>query len=249
MQRTYISEIFSSIQGEGLLVGVRQIFVRFTGCNLNCKFCDTDYEQKPNMTYEKKAGSGVFEETGNPVSVEFASGLIDALNIPPIHHSVSITGGEPLLHVGFLKELLPEIRKKNLLVFLETAGTLYNELREIIGFIDGISMDIKLPSTAGTQPLWEQNREFLKVASDSDKELFIKIVVDENTADEDLRIASELVKDTGMEIHVIIQPVITEKRLIPNIPPERLFQIQQSFIMDGHETRIIPQVHKLLRVR
>ncbi|MDX9694125.1 MAG: 7-carboxy-7-deazaguanine synthase QueE, partial [Methanothermobacter sp.] len=45
--RAPIMEVFSSIQGEGLLVGCRQIFIRFAGCNLNCKYCDTPESRNP----------------------------------------------------------------------------------------------------------------------------------------------------------------------------------------------------------
>lgn len=47
--KAYVSEVFSSIQGEGKLLGRRQIFVRFSGCNLNCNYCDTPLSR--NLLY------------------------------------------------------------------------------------------------------------------------------------------------------------------------------------------------------
>ena len=46
--KTSINEVFSSIQGEGILLGRRQIFVRFSGCNLDCNYCDTSKSRNPN---------------------------------------------------------------------------------------------------------------------------------------------------------------------------------------------------------
>ena len=74
-----ISEIFSSIQGEGIFVGVRQIFIRFSGCNLDkCIFCDEDAFETSSMT------------------VEEVSAVVRDLSKKSRPHSVSLTGGEPL---------------------------------------------------------------------------------------------------------------------------------------------------------
>ena len=116
-----IKEIFTSIQGEGPFIGYKQLFVRFCGCNLTCNYCDTDYR-----TVDSKEFS--IEE------------LISITKKASDCHSISLTGGEPLLSTGFLKEFLPQCP---LPVYLETNATLAGELGEIIDYIDYISADIK----------------------------------------------------------------------------------------------------------
>ena len=107
---------FSSIQGEGKLIGRRQVFVRFTGCNLNCNYCDTPLSRNPDY--------------GDEFSVDTLYEKIDEL-LTPDFHSISLTGGEPLLHADFIKNFL---EKYNLPVLLETNGSLPGEMAKISRF-------------------------------------------------------------------------------------------------------------------
>ncbi|MDI6736859.1 MAG: 7-carboxy-7-deazaguanine synthase QueE [bacterium] len=102
-------EIFSSIQGEGMLVGFRQIFIRFAGCNLRCSYCDTPAA----MTVPETWLVPEFDlELPNPVELDQVREVVDRFD-PRIHHSVSLTGGEPLLQVEALEELLPSLNQES----------------------------------------------------------------------------------------------------------------------------------------
>ena len=151
--RAKIKEIFTSIQGEGAYVGYKQLFVRFCGCNLDCQYCDTEHGT---------AGSTVYT----------IDELVEVVRQHEDCHSIALTGGEPLLHSGFLKEFLPQCP---LPVYLETNATLSGELGEIIDYIDYISADIKLPSCTGAGNYWKEHDAFFAKASY--KELFAKIVL------------------------------------------------------------------------
>ena len=147
---TNIKEIFASIQGEGPYIGYKQLFVRFCGCNLNCNYCDTEFGASESEKYSADELANIIKEN------------LDC-------HSVSLTGGEPLLNVKFLKEFLP---KCELPIYLETNGTLYGELAEVIDFVTYVSADIKLPSCTGLKPLWAEHDKFFNIASK--KNLFAK---------------------------------------------------------------------------
>ncbi|HWI54270.1 MAG TPA: 7-carboxy-7-deazaguanine synthase QueE, partial [Desulfobacteria bacterium] len=96
MVKTHLVEIFSSVQGEGLYLGVKQIFIRFAGCNLKCKYCDTPFEPETGFRVEVPAGSGRFDLYQNPVTPDQIIDIIKRLD-PQLCHSISLTGGEPLL--------------------------------------------------------------------------------------------------------------------------------------------------------
>ena len=154
-----LCEIFSSFQGEGLYVGERQIFLRFAGCNLSCQYCDSPQALIVPKTFkiETIPGSRKCEQHNNPAGVEQLIDLVNSLDKPAgIHHSVSLTGGEPLLQVDFLKKLIPLIKRK---IYLETNGVLPDHLAEIIDLIDIIAFDIKLPSATGLSPYWKEHRK------------------------------------------------------------------------------------------
>ena len=110
MNKVKVKEIFASIQGEGPYVGYKQLFVRFCNCNLKCNYCDTEFS----------SNSGFIEICPN----ELAQKVNEYKNV----HSVSLTGGEPLLSVEFLRDFLPLVNKK---IYLETNATLSDKFLEI----------------------------------------------------------------------------------------------------------------------
>lgn len=99
-----ISEIFHSIQGEGELVGVPSVFVRTSGCNLRCRWCDTPYA------------------SWNPEGEEMpVAQILDTVEDDPAKHVV-LTGGEPLVAKG-IHELAASLREMGKHITIETAGT------------------------------------------------------------------------------------------------------------------------------
>jgi 7-carboxy-7-deazaguanine synthase len=120
-----INEIFYSLQGEGLLVGTPSIFVRTSGCNLRCTYCDTTY------AYSK----------GTEMTIQEI--LTEVKKYPCSY--ICITGGEPLFQKETPK-LIDNLLKKNYSVCLETNGSF--SIMNLVGkksFI--ISLDIKCPSS------------------------------------------------------------------------------------------------------
>src|SRR6185503_15806870 len=95
-----ILEMFQSIQGEGKYAGIKQVFLRFFECNIHCSWCDT-----PNSIGDTVRH---YEE----MTVEDVMSAIRTLKSGC--QSVSLTGGEPLLQVDFIKALLPELKKEGL---------------------------------------------------------------------------------------------------------------------------------------
>jgi len=107
--RLRIAEIFVSIQGEGIWVGVPSVFVRVSGCNMRCTWCDTPYAS--------------WNPEGPLVSV--ADILTEAARFEVGH--VVLTGGEPMLFDPIV-ELARELRATGHTITIETAGTVYREL-------------------------------------------------------------------------------------------------------------------------
>lgn len=240
-----IVELFSSIQGEGLLVGLRQIFLRFQGCNLGCAYCDTEITTVPSFCImEETPGRRDFSEVANPVALDRIVSLLGgwARGWPGIHHSISITGGEPLLNLEILLEWLPEL-KKIYPIYLETNGVLHDALYLLINLLDHISMDIKLPSTSGCTDLWECHRDFLRIAAQNN--VFVKIVVSNATEEWEIERACMTVAEVDRDIPVILQPITLKNGNI-GISPIRTLELQEIACNFIKEVRIIPQTHKFI---
>lgn len=237
----HLIEIFSSVQGEGPLVGCRQIFLRFAGCNLTCDYCDTPGNVPLHCRWEKRPGTHDFILLSNPLTPEEVALKVGELN-PAAHHSISLTGGEPLLHTTFLLELIPLIQGTRQGIYLETNGTLPAMLEQVLPMVDIISMDIKLPETAGIQPCWQEHREFLALARQ--KYVFVKLVVDEKTKPGEIEQSLQLILSVG-DIPLVIQPV-TPPGGKPRMAPEKLLAFQAQALERLTDVRIIPQTHKFL---
>lgn len=215
-----IKEIFSSIQGEGPLVGYKQLFIRFCGCNLNCNYCDTDFDYNNAKDYSVEELLKIIEENSDC-------------------HSVSLTGGEPLLQTSFLKVLLPKIK---LPVYLETNGTLFNELLDIKKYLSYIATDIKLPSCTNLQPLWDEHYKFLQ--NTIGVQTYIKVVFDENITHEEINIICNYAKEFDLEL--VLQPKMCGNEL--SVKPDFFENKFNECFIKYRKVRLIPQVHKFINV-
>lgn len=235
-----IVEIFSSIQGEGLYVGTRQVFVRLAGCNLSCAYCDTPDSRQlsKHALVERTSGKRDFAQISNPVPINYLAELINSL-LTVRHHSISFTGGEPLCQPQVIAELAPVLGAP---IYLETNGTLFEQLATVLPYIDIISMDIKLPSITGKQ-YWQEHSKFLRLAAA--KNVFVKIVITGQSNEEELRQAFDLVASIGDSIPVILQPVTPLNGCEATLPDNMLtYQAQALTLL--RNVRVIPQTHKFM---
>ncbi len=242
---THMVEIFSSIQGEGMLVGLRQIFLRFHACNVDCAYCDTERKVQPEFcATEEVPGRQLFNRVKNPINLNHILKLLDnwLRGWPGIHHSISLTGGEPLLHHEILVDWLPSL-KGYLPIYLETNGMLYNELTNVIDLLDYISMDIKIPSTSGLTGLWELHRKFLEIAAATN--VFVKIVIGNETEDWEIIKSAEIISSISKDIPLILQPVTLTGGKI-GISPVSMLEFQEIASARLSEVRVIPQTHKFI---
>ncbi len=236
-------EIFSSIQGEGLLIGRRQVFVRMAGCNLDCAYCDTPFAPMLSCRVEDAPGSANFCDLPNPVALETLYNVLYRWQTvaPGIHHSISLTGGEPLIQGELLREWLPVLRRI-LPIHLETNGTLPGPLEPLLPHLDWISMDLKLASLTGVPTPWEAHRDFLRLARRGT--CCVKLVVGEETSREELEEAASLVHEAGDDIPLILQPVTREGR--SGLRGADLLALQGIGARIHSQTLVIPQTHRFI---
>ena len=240
-----VAEVFSSIQGEGLLLGCRQVFVRLAGCSYGCRYCDqAEARRSPaRARCERRPGTGDFALLPNPVSAEELVRRALALDSPPgLHQAFSITGGEPLEQTAFLLAVLPALRAGDgHRVLLETNGVLAEELGRVIGLVDIISMDYKLATATGIPAPASEHARFLAIAAE--KQVFVKIVVAAGTTEEEVVAAALAIGGTRSDIPLVLQPVSR----VPGgpAPPSaaRLLVLHAAAAGSVQDVRIIAQMH------
>jgi 7-carboxy-7-deazaguanine synthase len=230
MKKARIVEIFRSIQGEGKYAGVPQVFIRFAGCNLKCVWCDSPHARDMNAP-------GV-----RSYSPEELWHAIEDLWLGC--HSVVLTGGEPLMQTAFLKDFLPILRVHKIQVFLETNGTLPDELKKIVDDVDIVSMDLKLPSSTGLEPLWDEHVRFLRTAWG--KDLYIKVVISNATTMDDIVKAVEMISKGDPSMPLFLQPNHFE---IDKGVMDKCLEFQNYCLNYLTEVRVVPQMHKFMKIK
>jgi 7-carboxy-7-deazaguanine synthase len=255
-----VVEIFSGIQGEGVHVGRRQIFLRLAGCNLACGFCDQPEARIiPDLALiERTAGRRNLVTARNPLGVEETARAILRLDQRlrrasrprGLHHAVSLTGGEPLMQREFLAALLPMLRRAGLRIFLETNGTRPEEFRALRHLVDIVSMDFKLRSATGRPMPVKAHTEFLRLAVRAGREVYVKAVVSSHTSVAEIARAARLIAAIRRSVPLVIQPVTRCGRGTPAPPdPARLLELQAAAGRVLPDVRVIPQTHKIVGQR
>ena len=227
-------------------MGERHIFVRLSGCSLGCEYCDTSYSLgEADLAHIEEGAGKPSSPLKNPLSSRTVIDAVLAQEIfPGFNSKLSITGGEPLEQPEFLRCLLEELEGR-FEVLLETNGIMAEALRETVDLIDIISMDFKIPSTAGKGELWERHGDFLDAAKG--KELIAKVVVSSGTPAEEVETAAKILAKSAPDALLVIQPVVLAARSGPS--PELLFELYSCARQVLKNVRVIPQVHKILGVR
>jgi 7-carboxy-7-deazaguanine synthase len=133
-----IAELFYSLQGEGALIGVPSVFVRTSGCNLRCSWCDTPYTS--------------WQPEGTELSLDE---ILDEVQAHPARHVV-VTGGEPMIAPEILP-LTERLRALGLHITIETAGTVFQPVA-----CDLMSISPKLANSTPQGP-WAAQHDRLRI--------------------------------------------------------------------------------------
>lgn len=227
-----IIEIFSSFQGEGLLIGERQIFVRFAGCNLNCNYCDTVNSKS--------------EKSGKLMMPEEVCERINKI-LTPDCKTISFTGGEPSLYPDFISEVS---RNFNLNIMLETNGTLPENI-DSIDKLDIVSLDIKLPEHFDNnfnEDILLNEIKSLNLLMAKFIKVYCKVVILPSTKIESFKeVVEKLSKNISNKsnLKIIIQPSspLNDWEDINS----RLFEYSEV-VGQYFDVSTIPQIHKILNI-
>ena len=215
-----INSIFAGIEGEGSRIGTPQVFIRFQGCSVNCKSCDTPEAKNP------KYGKGMVVDD-----------IIKEIELFDIKQ-VSFTGGNPLeQNLNDFLELIMKLKKQKYYISVEATGTekINYQITKIFNKIDFISFDIKTPSAnADKEPniigsmRWSRKSHYKMVIADWKDYEFAKNICK---------------KYTSKNIKLIFTPCWNINK---DIDKKFVRKICESIIKDKLKCRIILQQHKVL---
>jgi len=220
MNKLRVNEIYTALEGEGILIGEPHQFIRLQGCKVGCKTCDTKY--------------AISEKGGSLITYK---NIIKQLSSFP--KNIVITGGDPLLQK---KELIPFLKlliDNGYFIIVELTGLKYDE--DIVKYVDFVSLDLKTPSAGIKLP--DNQFDILSDYIINHPHVQVKAVI---SNEEDLSYAVDmfsLIHDKHPYAPLVFTPCwendIPSKDLIDNIR-ERLTEEEMDYV------RVIIQQHKMI---
>ena len=232
--RARVSEIFTSIEGEGIFVGKKTLFIRFSGCHLKCRWCDTKY--------------ALPLDSGTDYQIDEIKDLI-IKELQPFTYKVNFTGGEPLLQTEAVIELADFVKKQtNVKTYMESSCFDSELFSKVLPYIDICKIEFKTDDSKVVEDEEYDNLilneiKCLELAVESNKATYIKIVVTNSTNLESFKNLvyhiSEKIKPSDI-LGLIIQPSFGIDQPTVNKLLDTYDIVQPMF----PEVRIIPQLHK-----
>ncbi|KAF6243574.1 organic radical-activating protein [Nitrosopumilus sp. b1] len=230
-----IFEIFTSVEGEGILYGTKTMFVRLAGCPFTCFYCDTK-ESLPM-------------DSGVEYSISDACKMIDE-QLEDHTYKVNFTGGDPLVQHEAVAELAKHIQTKHIPTYLESSCFDAKKFQHVLPYMDFIKIEFKTKESDFVDSkhyptLLDNAFECLRTAVNSKKKTYIKIVVSSKTTKETISELSKRIFSTISKYDIsgfIIQPTygISEPTL------EQLLAFYDVVVPYYDEVRVVPQLHKII---
>lgn len=206
----FVNEIFQSIDGEGSRAGSLVTFVRLCRCNLRCSYCDTTYAFSTSESTEMTVKE-----------------IVEKVKEISIGNLVTLTGGEPLIHVG-VDYLIYSLMDEGFEVNVETNGSVVPRIPSKVGKLF-YTMDMKCPSSGESSKM---SQEAYSKLTDLD---VLKFVVGST---EDLDFARHMLKDAPTNAEVYFSPVFGK------IKPKAIVEYLQKYKMFPCKVQL--QMHKFI---
>lgn len=228
-------EIFTSLEGEGILYGTKTLFVRLAGCPFTCFYCDT----KESLPLD----------SGIEYDLKEACTLIDE-RLEGKTYKVNFTGGDPLIQAEAVAELAKHMQAKHIPTYLESSCFDAKKFTHVLPYMDFVKIELKTQDSEFVDAkhystLIENALQCLDSAIKSKKSTYIKIVVSAKT---ELESFESLVK----QIFKIAEPkdlkgfIIQPTYGIAEPTLQKLLSFYDIVYQFYSEVRVVPQLHKLI---
>jgi 7-carboxy-7-deazaguanine synthase len=247
-------EVFASAQGEGPEIGRTTVFVRFGGCDLRCRWCDSPGTWRSTSTcrVEDAAFAEQFSTHSNPINADRVAEWVERL-APRSDTWVSLTGGEPLLQPEALDALVAELARRGRRIYLETHGLHAEALARVVDRIDLVSMDWKLASDVRWGPgleapvgesFHDAHERFLRVALRA-KSAYVKVVLTPSTQGEEIDEMLDRIASVSPEVPLVLQPVTPTGGVKAMPEAAQLLAWLARAEARLSDVRLIPQTHPI----